>query len=883
VRIPASTYRLQINADFTFAHVRELIHYFHDLGAGDLYFAPVFQARPKSPHGYDVTNPAQFNREVGDEAEFEALSLALRAAGMGVVLDIVPNHMAASEENPWWRDILEHGQASFACDFFDVEWEAPHCGSRIILPVLGRELDEALEDGELGVALTNGELVLTYFGRAFPLDPATYGMVLRKIEGMDPAIIAAADAIGSRKANTLQERERRRVAALELKKRIVEFPTVDAPSLSKEELRALIDQQAYRLEFWRSGTRRINYRRFFDITDLAGVRVEDPDVFATTHSLILDLLARNLITGVRVDHVDGLRDPGRYLQDLRTAIGDAYVVVEKILAPKEELRESWPIEGTTGYDFVGLLAGLYCEPEGLAQLTESYERRTGMPAFEDIVYEKKKLVIDALFAGELLSLATDLGRLAQALGHEIDHETLTACITEVSACLPVYRTYIGGGEIEHDDRCVVKNAVNTARHRAPAVPEAAYNLMRAVLLGEDVPGVCAERRNTFIASWQQFTGPVMAKSVEDTAFYTYNRLLALSEVGAHPQTIIASTREFHEQITNRSRKWPHTMNASSTHDTKRSEDVRARILVLSEMPDAWDQALERWAKLADRHKRDVNGHAFPEINEQIMIFQTLLGVWPLHEQERASLPDRLHAFLEKASREAKNHSSWIEPNEAYEKALFDFVDALLADERFLADFAPLRDTVAWYGALNSLSQTVVKLGAPGVPDIYQGNESWMYSLVDPDNRRPVDFKALTERLHSLPAEISAANTAEMLKNWEDGRIKMHVTSAALKLRRDNPQVFANGEYVGLDKRGRYAANVIPFARRHGNDWCLIAGGRFYSQVSPMPIGTAWADTMIELPDNAPRAWRNVLTGEVSDGSHVESVFATLPFAILTGI
>jgi len=451
VRVPTSTYRLQVNADFPFARVRELIEYFKQLGVGDLYFAPVFQSRPRSPHGYDVVNPGRFNREVGDEAEFEALSRELDANGMGILLDIVPNHMAASEDNPWWRDVLTHGRASLASRFFDIDWDAPDSESRIVLPVLGCDLRAAISKGEIRIAYRDGELVASYFKRAWPLDPGTYGLVLQHVPEIAAPLIAAADAIGPRVAASPEEKEKRRIAGDALKQQLREWVSAadhtsrveEALSrLGANDISGILQAQAYQLEFWRSGTGCINYRRFFDITDLAGVCVEDDDVFATTHALILELIRTGQISGVRVDHVDGLRDPAGYLQKLRAAVGDAYVIVEKILAPGEELRENWPVEGTTGYDFTGLVAGYYCEPDGLARLTAAYEQRTGLPGFADIVYEKKKFVMVGLFAGELASLTAALARLATLLEYDIDAHTLRTCLLEVSASLEVYRTYI---------------------------------------------------------------------------------------------------------------------------------------------------------------------------------------------------------------------------------------------------------------------------------------------------------------------------------------------------------------------------------------------------------------------------------------------------------
>ncbi|HEX6560253.1 MAG TPA: malto-oligosyltrehalose synthase, partial [Longimicrobiales bacterium] len=860
MRVPTSTYRLQVNADFPFARVTELIDYFKRLGVGDLYFAPVFQARPRSPHGYDVINPGRFNREVGDEAEFEALSRALRAERIGLVLDIVPNHMAASEDNPWWRDILEHGQSSLASRFFDVEWDAPGCEDRIVLPVLGRELSDALAAGEVKIAYHDGELVTAYFTRRFPLDPGTYGLVLRNVDVSTAPLVAAAEAIAPRSNASPHEKESRRISgnALEQQLRIWAGQNRNRQrleqalaSLQPDDVAGILAAQAYRLEFWRTGTRRINYRRFFDITDLAGVRVEDDDVFLTTHALILQLIRTGQIDGVRIDHVDGLRDPAGYLQKLRDTIADSYVIVEKILAPGEELREGWAVEGTTGYDFTGLVAGYYCEPDGLARLRSAYHERTGLPRFAEIVYRKKKYVMDALFAGELGSLTTALGRVARMLDHDIADDALRECILEVSASLEVYRTYIVT-EVDGYDRCVIKQAVNAARHRAGHVLEDAFALLRRVLLGEDIPEHVSARRMDFVANWQQFTGPVMAKGLEDTAFYTDHRLIALSEVGAHPDAAMASALELHDTLGKRARRWPYTLNASSTHDTKRSEDVRARVQVLTEMTEVWEQALDRWLERNARHRHTVADHAVPEVNEEILIYQTLLGVWPLHEAEHGTLPERLHAFLQKSAREAKHHSSWHDPDESYEKALYSFTDELLQDEEFLADFTKLQSDVAWFGALNSLSQLVLKMGAPGIPDIYQGNESWVFSLVDPDNRRPVDYARLTEMLDAVPLTVTPADAAEMLEHWQDGRIKMHLTRTGLQARRQKLQLFANGSYVPIQRRGRFLRNVTAFARRYQEDWALIVTGRFYSQVAQLPTGPRWGDTVLELPSDAPR-------------------------------
>ena len=880
MRVPTSTYRLQINVDFPFARVRALLEYLRALGVGDVYFSPVFQARPRSTHGYDVINPAQFNREVGDEAEFQALSRDLHDRAMGILLDIVPNHMAASENNPWWRDILEHGPASLASRFFDVEWDAPGCNGHIVLPVLGRDLTDAVNDGEIRIAYQNGELVVAYFARTFPLDPATYSLALQDIHDISEPIIAASQTIPPRAVLATEQKQNRRDAGTALKHQLQQWVVEDShqqdldralAGLTPQRVHEILDAQAYNLEFWRTGTRHLNYRRFFDITDLAGVRVEDPDVFATTHSLILELVRSAQIDGLRVDHVDGLRDPQSYLAELRASVGDTYIIVEKILAPDEQLRETWPVEGATGYEFIGLLAGFFCEPDGLSKLTQDYQKRTGSPPFSEIVYQKKRFVIDALFAGELLSLTNELARLASEVAVGVAETALRECIMEVTAALKVYRTYITGA-VETYDRCVIREAVNAARHHAPNVPDEAYAFFKRVLFGEHIPEHLESRRLAFIANWQQFSGPAMAKGLEDTSFYTYNRLLALSEVGAHPEHTIASAERLHDVLARRLRRWPYALNASSTHDTKRSEDVRARIQVLTEFSERWRAALDRW----------IPRYTFPDANEQIMIYQTLLGVWPLHDTQLQSLPARLKVFLRKAAREAKKQTSWLDPDEKYEAALFDFANGLLLDRTFLSEFKPLQEDCAWFGALNSLAQLVIKLTAPGIPDVYQGNESWIFSLVDPDNRQPVDFAALQQEMNTLPDEITPVEAAAMLNNWRNGRIKMQTTRSGLHLRREKPQLFANGDYIALDVRGQYARNVVAYARRRGDTWVLAVTGRFYSQVARMPVGSAWADTMVVLPPSAPRVWRNVLTGERGSSMHLEQIFSVWPVAILVG-
>jgi (1->4)-alpha-D-glucan 1-alpha-D-glucosylmutase len=902
VKSPVSTYRLQVNADFPFSAVRGLLEYFRDLGVSTLYFSPVFKARPRSPHGYDVTDPSKFSRDAGDEPEFAELSAAATAVGLNILLDIVPNHMAAAEDNPWWHDLLEHGPASMSAGFFDVDWNARDARQQVVLPLLGNELDTCLQKQEIKLELRNDELRLIYFARALPLDPqstaAIFDAARRHASGRAAEaageLAENARAIPPRQVSSPERRAERKHASQALKAALRQkLATADGLRAALQaalaeingsgQLARLLEAQPYRLEFWRSGTRRINYRRFFDIADLAGVRVEDREVFEVTHTLTLELILGGQIDGVRIDHVDGLRDPLAYLVRLREAVGDTYVVVEKILAPGEDLRADWPVQGTTGYDFVGITSGLFAQPDGLNQLTEDYAQRTRLPSFPDIVYEKKKLVIHALFAGELNGLTTQVAQLLAKLGSPFGDDLISDALVEMSASLSIYRTYIRD-QLASEDRNAIKQALTSARHRAPHLPDALLAALRNILLLEDLPAGLNPECLEFIISWQQFTGPVMAKGLEDTAFYTYHRLISLSEVGSHPEAIIGSTAQLHETIARRAERWPFTMNASSTHDTKRSEDVRARIHVLTEMAPEWIAALDRWTALNANHKHVVNDQRVPELNEEILLYQTLLGAWPLDESEHAGFSSRVQKFLLKALREAKNHSSWLDPDETYEQAVFAFADAVIKDPRFLDDFLPLQQEIAYYGALNSLSQLIVKLGVPGVPDFYQGNELWNFSLVDPDNRRPVDFPLRQNVLRELinDAATASAFARNLLAAWPDGRIKLYVTWIGLQLRRQNPGLFLHGEYIPLNAIGPLADHVIAFARRYEDRWVIFAATRFFRMLSApdrLPVGTMWNDTLLDLPTDCPANWQNILTNEPAEGKSLESFFGTLPFGI----
>jgi (1->4)-alpha-D-glucan 1-alpha-D-glucosylmutase len=797
VRIPVSTYRLQFNRNFRFADAIRLVDYLHDLGITDLYASPIFKARPGSTHGYDVTDPAQINPEIGTPEEFDQLVEALRAKGMGLLLDIVPNHMAASVENPWWFDVLEKGQDSPYAGFFDVNWES----KKVMLPILGRPYGEVLENDELVVKIENGRPFLQYYEQRLPI------------------------AAGAENLNVDQ----------------------------------VLSRQHYRLAFWRKAADGINYRRFFDISDLVGLRTERDEVFEATHKYVLRLVDEGKVTGLRIDHIDGLLDPKGYLDRLP----DVYVVTEKILAGNEQLPCDWQTHGTTGYDFTNFMNGAFIDRQGYHELERIYSEFTHSTAtVTDVFRQRKRQVMRELFAGEVAALVHRLSELAEEDRHARDlaTEELKEAFVSVTAALPVYRTYIRKGSISETDRARIEDAI------AVSGTGPAFDFLRRVLLVN--PAWYLQNRKPdyldFVMRWQQFTGPVMAKGLEDTTFYVHNPLVSANEVGgdSNGPEVYFGVDEFHRRNMARRARWPQTMNASSTHDTKRSEDARARIDVLSEMPKDWERCLKRWA-----------GWNPSELapNEQILIYQSMLGAWPIEA-------DRLKQYVTKALREGKTHSSWINVNEDYEQRALSFVDSLYANEKFLKDFARFEEKIAYFGALTSLAQLVLKITSPGVPDFYRGTDVWDLSLADPDNRRPVDFNSRVSMLEELKND---AKPADLLKHWADGRLKLWATWKLLNFRRDHSDLFLEGEYIPLHVSGPGADHVIAFARHLHDDWCVVAVPRLLAKLGHGRAHRNWKDTSIELPGEAPTQWTSVLTNTEVSALSVSTLYGSLPFAVLS--
>jgi (1->4)-alpha-D-glucan 1-alpha-D-glucosylmutase len=903
-RVPTSTYRLQLNAAQGFITVRGLLPYLEAMGVGDLYLSPILEARSGSQHGYDVTDPAHLNPELGTPGEFEALARDARGRGMGILLDIVPNHMAASPENPWWRDVLEHGASSAYAGFFDIAWLPAWTTleNRVLLPILGTPYGETLERGELRVGIDDEGLHVLYFETRLPLNPRTYPLVLGR---RNPRLAELGSAFRQVPPRTLTDpavARQRRTRTTELKRRLLELyhgeaevrRTLDAniervngrpgEPATFDVLDRILTDQAYWLAFWKTGAEEINYRRFFAITDLVGVQVHQPEVFDVTHREILRLVRAGLVTGLRIDHVDGLQDPGGYLDRLREALSSdaasaaAYVVVEKILGEGESLPP-WPVEGTTGYDFATYLGGLFVHTRGFRALQRAYARLTrSRKPFHELVLEQKRLMLENLFSGELRALERELVRLAKYDRHarDLPARHLGRALLEVTASLPVYRTYVRDTRLRDMDRRRILAAVDEARRRrrGTGTNPAAFDFLRRLLLIELPDDVSDARRDAFInfvQRWQQLTGPATAKGVEDTALYLYNPLVSLNEVGSEPAAAGVNLEEFHAANLERCSRMPATMNATSTHDTKRSEDVRARIHVLSEIPRVWLSRLGRWRHWNRPHRLRVEGRIVPDPSAEILIYQTLLGAWPFQEREVPEFVERFVAYLVKAAREAKAHTDWLAVNEPYEEALTEFARRILErgeGNPFLDDFHRFQRRIAFHGMLNALSHQLLKLLSPGVPDVYQGTELWDLSLVDPDNRRPVLFEkragiqAVLER--QLAADGPAAVLDELLAGWQDGRIKFYLTQQALRLRQAHPALFRDGAYLPLEVTGRLRRNLCAFARHHDDDWAIAVAPVHTTRLArsgELPVGeVAWGATAIEIPDNAPATWRELLSG-----------------------
>jgi (1->4)-alpha-D-glucan 1-alpha-D-glucosylmutase len=872
-----ATYRVQLHGGFGFTDAAEIAAYLAELGISHLYCSPYLQAAPGSTHGYDVVNPHKVNEELGGAEGHARLCAALDENGLKQVLDIVPNHMAiGGRENPWWWDVLENGPSSRYAAYFDVDWDPPEAKLRnmVLLPVLGDHYGRLVERAELTLEREGAQFIIRYHDQIFPVSPRSLDdLIATAAQRCDSNHLAfIADALGQLPPSTATDwdavRKRHRhkeVLREQLMSLYEEQPKVAAAldqvvaevNSNPDQLDALLERQNYRLAFWRTAGRESGYRRFFDINTLAGLQSEDEQVFAQTHALILDWLKREVLDGVRVDHPDGLRDPEQYFNRLHIACPRAWITAEKILEPGERLPESWPIAGTTGYDFIYRVNNLFVDPAAETALSQFYGEFTGEPTdFAAIVSDKKHFVLREILGSDLNRLTALFVDICERHRRHRDYtrHELHEALREVTACFPVYRTYVRAeaGVVTDDDARVINGSIENAKANRPELDAELFDFFRDILLLRKR----GQLETELVMRFQQLTGPVMAKSVEDTAFYSFNRLVSLNEVGGEPGHFGLSPEEFHAACAAAQARWPRAMLASSTHDTKRSEDVRARINLLSEIPDRWSEAVRRWAEINDRYRREN----LPDRNTEYLLYQTLVGAWPIET-------DRVLAYMEKASREAKTHTSWTNPNPAYEDALRAFIEGIMNHPPFTTDLQEFVKPLVEPGRINSLAQTLLKLTAPGVPDFYQGTELWDLSLVDPDNRRPVDY----QKRRRFLAKMKQMTAEQVWSRMDSGLPKMWLIRKILKLRHERQLFAPEHSYRAVVPRGAKSAHVIAFVR----------GERAATVVPRWSLKRGnWGDTAIEIPNGT---WRNALTNESVDGGEIliTDLLKNFPVALLS--
>lgn len=892
---PTSTYRVQFRGGMSLNRAAELASYFAALGISHLYASPVFTATPGSTHGYDLADFNAIDPVIGGMEGFDILSRSLQEAGIGLILDFVPNHMGASPFNPWWRDILEWGAESEHREHFDIDWSAP----RLVLPVLGQPYGQALQDGLFGLQLDaeRGAIAFTYYDLHVPLTPPSYARILARIEPEPFPELARRFAVA--RSETMRP-AKEELAALardpEIRSRI--DAAIAATVADRAALHELHEAQVWRMSYWRAAREGLTYRRFFEIAELVGVRVERPRVFDDAHRLLKQLVADGHVQGVRLDHIDGLADPKTYLQRLQEALGGGedpfYLLVEKILGPGEVLRPSWAVAGTTGYEFTQALAGLFVDPASAQSMNAAYEDFLGAGVdYRTMVVETKRRILTRNLAGELEFLRDLAKGLAERDPTTRDYgpDSLRRAILEFAAALPIYRTYVNVEGPDGTDLAVIAAAVESVKAGREVEDEGAIEFV-ARMLRLDFPdpelqGVAL----VFAERFQQTTGPVMAKALEDTVFYRYNRLIALNEVGGEPDHYGAPVEAFHRGMEARLAEQPYGLNATATHDTKRGEDARARLYAISEMADDWREAVAAWSGMLADLRAEVDGARVPEPEFEWLFYQSLAGIWPadMAAEDREGLrglSERLEAYMLKVVREAKLRTSWTAPATDYENVVTGFVRGALSRRGFIDDFRRRCARLWTAGAVTSLAQLAIKIAAPGVPDVYQGTEYWDLSLVDPDNRRPFDFGSR----RSAMGEIDAAAPDHLLRDWISAGPKLRLMKAGLNFRRDHAELFGAADYIPLEVAGEQAGRVIAFARRHGGEWLILVATRLplalLDDARPLIDAAAWGDTRVLLPEAAHGiAFRDIVFGGAPVTGSELAVCGTLarfPVALLYG-
>ncbi|AMJ59793.1 hypothetical protein AXW83_05300 [Bosea sp. PAMC 26642] len=910
---PRATYRLPFHKDFSFDDAAAIVPYLSRLGISHVYASPIQKARPGSTHGYDIVDHSMINPEPGGEAGFLRFSDALKAHDIGLILDIVPNHMGiGGADNDWWLSVMEWGQLSPQGATFDIDWERIGANGKLVLPFLGKRYGDALETGELKLTVDEqeGSFSIWHWEHRFPINPLTYPIVLDRMltlapdpaepafrevlalsarlrtlgEAGQPDVFAECEGLKQRLADAfaassgLSEAAARTIAMLNGATGIPE---------SFDTLHRILEMQSYRLAYWRVAASDINYRRFFDINTLAGVRVEEPEVFQRTHALIFDLVRAGRIQGLRIDHVDGLADPEAYIRALQTEVGPGfYILVEKILGHGEVLRP-WPMSGTTGYDVLNLIDGVLVARDAAGSIEATYREASGCrDEYDLLLRQAKRETLETSFASELEVIVSDLARIVLADRRTRDYtiQAMRRALTEIIQRFPVYRSYIAD-EPAPEDRTLIEETVGAAMKASRMPDNTLHELIAKVLLGDiDSAGAgpSPEHIARFRRRFQQLTGPVTAKSLEDTLFYRYGALLALNEVGGEPSQFGVAPEAFHTANMERRKSWPHAMIATATHDTKRGEDGRARLLALTEMPERWREQARIWTSMSREFAPDP---ALPNANDRHFMLQQILASWPIalleenRDTELEAFRERMKGWVEKALREAKRHTSWTNPQTAYETAAKDLIArALEPGSPFLNSFRPLARDLALRGMVKSLTRTVLKLTVPGVPDFYQGTEFWDFSLVDPDNRRPVDYAALEKSLEAV------ASVEELLSSWQDGRIKQRIIASLLQDRRESPRLYGEGDYRLIPVDGPDGDAIVAFERSLGSETLLVVVARLTDvgrQDWVMPVGEHWTGLSVGA---AQGVWRDILSGREMTigecGGLVSDILQVLPVAVL---
>ncbi|NJK47237.1 malto-oligosyltrehalose synthase [Candidatus Gracilibacteria bacterium] len=946
MKIPTATYRLQFHKKFPFERAIEIIDYLSDLGISDLYASPIFKARSGSTHGYDVVDPTQINPELGTLEQFERLISKLQQKEIGWLQDIVPNHMAYDSQNAFLMDILENGRESIYSDFFDIDWERVEevFQGKILAPLLGNLYGECLENGEIQLAYDKSGLSVNYFSLRLPVRIESYakfithnlGQLTRSLGRQNPDFIKLLGILYLIKSIPLETKGRERSDQITFVKsliwelcqqneRIQEFFAQNLKVFNGESgnpdsfnlLDSLLSDQFYRLCFWKVGAEEINYRRFFTVNELISVNVEELKVFNKTHALIEQFVSEGKFTGLRIDHIDGLYHPTQYLERLQEKMGDVYILVEKILEFKEDLPSQWQIQGTSGYDFLNYVNGLFCKTNNEKNLQEIYHRFTSKNLnYEELVAEKKHLIVEKNLAGDLDRLSQNLKQIATQTrkGSDFTIVGLKQALAEVLAQFPVYRTYIDSHEVSECDCNYINRAIAKSKQQLPRLIKE-LDFIQTLLLREDetyLTDAQKDERLHWVMKFQQLTGPLMAKGVEDTLLYIYNRLLSLNEVGGNPSIFGITPDEFHAYNLRRcdprwrwrspserrspsfgrsaseGNRWLHSMNATATHDTKRGEDMRSRINILSEMPGTWEQQVWTWNAINRQHKLSREDRLIPDKNDEYFFYQTLIGAFPFNDEELSEFRDRIKDYVIKAVREAKVHTAWLRPDSTYEEGYLTFVDRVLSSNEFLEAFRPFQKKVAQYSIYNSLSQVLLKYASPGVPDLYQGCELWDFSLVDPDNRRPVDYEKRRAFLQALQLKANSdllKLIESLLATQEDGKIKLFLTYQLLKARKEDQKLFEQGDYQPLTVTGKFAENIIAFARRYEDKIAIAVAPRFLTRLiepGKPPLGEeVWQDTRLEFPPEMSFAWKNTISQmHIKTNLSIGNLFQHFPVALL---